>query len=1008
MFTISRRAASISRPECVTALLTLLLVIIPTSAQQKRNEYSADFWTTDEGLPQNQVRSILQTRDGYIWLTTNDGLVRFDGVRFRVFGKGNTTGVESNRFNSLHEDADGGLWAGTEDGGLTRYTSGRFQSFTTAQGLPNNIVRGVWDDEASGLLVGTVGGLARWRRDDPQHLVSLRLEGAPPVTAGSFSNTGSFWVSVPGQVLRFTATTRETFIPPSEARADFAAIAVHEDAGNVWAGARDGRLFRFDQHSWIIYGEKEGLPGRRITTIYKDRSGRLWVGTLGSGLYMFEGDRFVAYLAADGTDSEAVECVYEDREGTIWLGTRNRGLARLRVKPVTTYGKRDQLSSDNVYTVHEDSAGRVWIGTWPGGLNMIVKGVVTDYTRKLGRRLTYVTALHEDRQGRLWVGNLHGVGWLKDDRFTDMSDQLGVSGSAVQVIQEDRAGMLWIGTNRGLVRFDGAQLTRYTTRDGLPGENIKDILQSATGALWIASYGGLARLNDDGKSFVAVTEREGLSSNHVRTLYEDADGKLWVGTYDGGLNVLRDGHVLARLTTAEGLFSDGIFRILEDSAKNFWMSTNRGIFRIARSELDQFAAGQITRVTSVAYGRADGMASAECNGGHQPAGWRTRDGKLWFPTQAGVAVIDPQSITLNSLAPAVVIEGALLDRVSSSLTPELRVTPDRENVEISYTGLSFVKPEQVRFRYRLEGVDSDWVEAGTRRVAYYSHLPPGSYSFKVTAANSDGVWNTQGASMQVVVVPPFYRTWWFLTLCVVSIVSAAVVFYERRVARLRNERETQAAFSRQLIDSQETERKRIAAELHDSIGQSLTIIKNRAALSLSRKSDHEGAVEQLGEISEAASYAIEEVREIAHDLRPIQLDQLGLTKGIESMLEKASDPDTLRIAYDLDPLDGVLDKEQEINLYRIVQEAIANIIKHADASEASVALKRRDHSVEVVVSDNGKGFSASGGERRRGFGLLGITERARMLGGQSVVNSAPGRGTTVSVKINLKERMNGR
>jgi signal transduction histidine kinase/ligand-binding sensor domain-containing protein len=1007
MFTASRRAASFSiRRACAPALLAVLFVITSTSAQQARNQYRADFWTTDEGLPQNSVRSILQTRDGYLWFTTNDGLVRFDGVRFRVFGKGNTPGVVSNRFTSLHEDAQSELWAGTEDGGLTRYSSGRFQAFTTADGLPNNYVWAVWDDAASGFVVSTRGGLARWRRDQPEQIVPFRLDGAPPVDEGTFSNTGSFWAFEPDRALRFTGDTREAFGPLPAVRPDIAVTSVHEQADDVWVGASDGRLFRLDKLSWVVYGGKEGLPARRITTIYGDRRGRLWVGTLGGGLYLFEAGRFVSYLPAEGSDSEAVECVYEDREGTIWVGTRNRGLARLRSRAVTTYGKRDGLSSDNVYTVYEDRGGRVWIGTWPGGLNMIANGTVTDYTRKLALPLHYVTALHEDRQGRLWVGWLKGAGWLKDGRFTDMSDQLGVSGSAVQVIQEDRAGTLWVGTNRGLVRFDGTQLTRYTTRDGLPGDNVKDILQDASGALWIATYGGLARLGNDGRGFVAVTEREGLSSNHVRTLYEDADGTLWVGTYDGGLNVMRDGRVTARLTTADGLFSDGVFRILEDGDNHFWMSSNRGIFRISRSELGEFAAGRRTRVTSVAYGRADGMASAECNGGHQPAGWRARDGRLWFPTQEGVAIIDPQSITSNTLAPPVVVEGALLDREPSSLTPELRVTPDRENVEISYTGLSFVKPEQVRFRYRLEGVDSDWVEAGTRRVAYYSHLPPGSYTFTVTAANSDGVWNTQGATVRVVVVPPFYRTWWFLTLCVASIGAAGLLVHQRRVARLKSAREVQAAFSRQLIDSQETERKRIAAELHDSIGQSLAIIKNRAALSLSRTGDHEAAVEQLGEISEAASHAIEEVREIAHNLRPIQLDQLGLTKAIQSMLERASDPETLRIAYDLDPLEGVLDKEQEINLYRIVQEAIANVIKHAGATEASVALKRRDRSVEVVVRDNGKGFAV--GEGRRGFGLLGITERARMLGGEPVVNSTPGRGTSISVSINLKERVNGR
>ena len=1006
MFRTSRRAASFSiRRACAPALLALLFVIIPTSAQQARNQYRADFWTTDEGLPQNSVRSILQTRDGYLWFTTNDGLVRFDGVHFRVFGKGNTPGIVSNRFTTLHEDAQGDLWAGTEDTGVTRYTIGRFQSFTTAEGLPHNRILAVWDDAASGVVIGTIGGPARWRRDQPDQIVPFRFEGAPPGGQGTFSDAGSLWAFQLDHAVRFTGDKREEFGPLPGMRPGVEAISIHDEAGDVWIGASDGRLFRLDNLSWIVYGGKEGLPGRRITTIYKDRQGRHWIGTLGGGLYLFESGRFVAYLPAEGTDSEAVECVYEDREGTIWLGTRNRGIARLSARPVTNYGKRDQLSSDNVYTVYEDGEGRMWIGTWPGGLNMIVNGIVTDYTRKLGLPLHYVTALHEDRLGRLWVGSLKGVGWLKDDRYTDMSDKLGVSGSAVQVIQEDRDGRLWIGTNRGLIRFDGAQPTNFTTRDGLPGDNVKDILQSASGALWIATYGGLARLGNDGRSFVALTERDGLSSNHVRTLHEDANGTVWVGTYDGGLNALRDGRVAARLTTANGLFSDGVFRILEDGANNFWMSSNRGIFRIARSELDEFVSGRSTRVNSVAYGRADGMESAECNGGHQPAGWRARDGRLWFPTQEGVAVLDPKLITSNSLAPPVVVEGAMLDRQASSITPELRVTPDRENVEISYTGLSFVKPEQVRFRYRLAGVDSDWVEAGTRRVAYYSHLPPGSYTFNVIAANSDGVWNTRGASVRVVVVPPFYRTWWFLALCVVSIAAAGVLFYERRLARLKSARETQAAFSRQLIDSQETERKRIAAELHDSIGQSLTIIKNRAALSLSRTSDHEGAFEQLGEISDAASCAIEEVREIAHDLRPIQLDQLGLTKAIESLIEKASYPEALRFAHDLDPLDGVLNKEQEINLYRIVQEAIANVIKHSGATEASVALKRRDRSVEVIVRDNGKGFAA--GDGRRGFGLRGITERARMLGGQPIVNSSPGRGTSVSVTINLKERMNG-
>jgi signal transduction histidine kinase len=344
----------------------------------------------------------------------------------------------------------------------------------------------------------------------------------------------------------------------------------------------------------------------------------------------------------------------------------------------------------------------------------------------------------------------------------------------------------------------------------------------------------------------------------------------------------------------------------------------------------------------------------------------------------------------------------------------VQINPGQENLEIRYTGLSFSKPEYVRFRYRLAGVDKDWIEAGSRRSAYYAHLAPGTYEFKVVAANSDGIWNNEGATLSVVVHPPFWRTWWFLTLVTLVVVGAAILMYESRLLRLRHAHAAQESFSRQLIESQEQHRKKVAAELHDGLGQSLAIIKSRAALSLREPADHEKAIEQLEEISEAAAHAMDEVREIAFNLRPYQLDRIGLTRALQTMLHKTADANAINFKIEVDEVDGVFEKESEINLYRIVQESVGNIVKHAEATEAKVVIKKNEKEIAISIQDNGKGFHPEAASihepGRGGFGLFGIAERVRMMSGQHVISSAPGAGTTVTIKFDLKnqgERTNG-
>jgi signal transduction histidine kinase len=401
------------------------------------------------------------------------------------------------------------------------------------------------------------------------------------------------------------------------------------------------------------------------------------------------------------------------------------------------------------------------------------------------------------------------------------------------------------------------------------------------------------------------------------------------------------------------------------------------------------------------------MVVGETNGGGQPTGLKARNGWLWFPMIKGAVAIDPE--IMNTQPPPVVIEQVRLDGVALPPSQPIRIPPGKRDLEIHYTALSLSRPEQVVFKYELNGLDSDWVNAGTRRTAYYPHLPPGIYTFKVIADNGEGVWNERGQSLQINVLPPFWSTWWFLTLVTLALIGLATLAYRIRAIRWKQAHAAQEAFSRQLLASQEAERQRIAAELHDSLGQSLLIIKNRAVLALTSFPDPESTREQLEEISAGASQAVEEVREISYNLRPYQLDRFGLTKALKALCVQASKSSGIQITADVDAIDGIFSKEAESSIYRIVQEAVNNIIKHSMAGEAALVLRRADETLLLNIHDNGQGFrptaeanSAEAGTA--GFGLIGIAERVRMLGGTYNLESSASQGTTITIRFPIPER----
>ena len=1003
---IANRASTARRPHYEYAARVCRLTALLGAAASASAQYHIDSWTTENGLPQNIVRDICQTPDGYLWLATMDGLVRFDGARFVVFNRSNTPGIPGNRFTSLYCTRNGEVWAGTESTGVTRYRQGRFTTYTTRQGLPSDYVSSFNVDDGDHFWALSQGSVVEWD-DGRSRFIELPSEKSKYSYYLSSGVRFGFW-GINGEDLRLFVRGKVLhYALPRDWPREGQTVACQDLGGTIWLARPDGRLAKLADGRWVDVFRAPGAQTRpsaraNVSTTYRDPRGNLWeievAADPGLGLA-------TALILPSGGQSQkiAFNSFFEDREGSAWLGTNGQGLYRIRKQAISVLSKEGGLPDQNIYPIYQDRAGAIWIGTWSGGLARVSGGKITIFSLADGLLSRRINSIYEDHDRILWVATAVGLQKMLKGRFEAVQNETLRGRSGPRTIHQDPQGTLWFGTEQGLVRCQNGRWNVFTTKDGLAGNDVRVIIDGRDETLWIGGYGGISCLKHG--IFKGWTQSDGLPSNAVRSLYEDPDGVLWIGTYDGGLGRLQNGK-FTRYTMREGLFNNGVFQILEDSRGFLWMSCNRGIYRVRKQQLNELAAGKGSTITSVAYGKSDGMRNAECNGGLAPAGIRARDGKLWFPTQDGVVVMDPNAVVSNPAPPPVVIESVLLDREPRPLDRAIRVSPGNENLEIEYTALSFINSERIRFRYQLEGLDRDWVDAGTRRTAYYSHPPPGNYRFRVIAANSDGVWNLQGQSIPIAVLPSVYRTWWFLTLA--SLVGAGVVVlaWQYRVSHLQRANALQQAFSRQLIDSQESERQRIAGELHDSLGQTLLIIKNRATLALRSLGDRESAQEQLDEISASASDAIEEVRTIAYNLRPYQLDRFGLTKTIEAMYKQAARSSGISFTTELEPLDGVFSKQDEISIYRIVQEAVNNIVKHSQASEAQVVIERQQEAVELRIRDNGRGFASVAAQAypgRGGFGLIGMAERVRMMGGSFAVDSSAGEGTTIVIKLSVPQ-----
>ena len=988
-------------------------------------DYGRQSWAMENGLPQNSVHALLQTRDGYMWLGTEAGLVRFDGNAFAVFDRTSNPSLPGADIRCLTETKDGALWIGTSDG-LARLKDGAVTAFTTGDGLPGNSVRGVVQTLNHDVWVWTDSGLARLHDGSFKADVNF---GRPTgtITSVAADDTGNLWISTTNDVASWTdgkwlplaekpAGSGRTLVasafdesiivanpsgafesrkggwrriaPTSSLASDPIEFLV--DLPHGWAAASKSTLVVLGGNTAVAHlSTAKELPGSRIQILFTDHQGSLWIGTNG-GLCRWIDGKVQKLPVTDTLASASILSLLEDREGNMWVGTETGGLHILRDQRFRTIGTHEGLSSDDTTTVVEDASGVLWVGTRGSGLNAVTQNAngtlsAKTYTVRDGLTSNVILSLAAASNGDLWVGTPDGLSLIRHGRIDSFTSADGLPDDFVRSLLVDADGSLWVGTRRGLTHWPGApsrqRMETFTQAKGLGSDLVGAMTRDSRGNLWIATLAGLSRLQD-GK-IANYTTANGLSSNVVTSLLSRTDGTLFVGTQDHGWSVWNGERFSAAKPGSQDATS--IHAIVADDHNHLWFATGTGI---ARCDLTQ------TTDCShwIEFGPADGLRSRETTINSHPSAWRSRDGHLWFATPKGLVEIDPMHFPVNSVPPPVVVERFAADDIDQPLhVTSVGIPAGHSHFQFDYAGLSFVAPQKVRYRYMLDGFDRGWTDAGSQRVAYYTNIPPGRYTFRVQAANNDGLWNAQGAALQFELRPHFYQTLWFYILLAMATAALIALFLKRRL--FLAEREFKAVLG---------ERSRIAREIHDTLAQGYVGISVQLEVlsELLRQNKVEAASKQLDTARGYIREGLADARQSIWALRSQDTGENTLPVRLRRATEQADGHGT-EASFSLYGAYRPMAPDMEREYMRVAQEAIHNVKKHAGAQHLSVRLDYAPAEIALEVRDDGRGFvvdrdsSSSPGH----YGLTGMRERAASIGGALEVTSELGLGTTVRLSM---------
>jgi ligand-binding sensor domain-containing protein/signal transduction histidine kinase len=996
---------------------------------QPGNPFIIDVWTMDEGLPQNTVTSIVKSHDGYLWFGTLDGLVRFDGAApkgFTTFDETKNLGLDNSWIVQLFEDREGQLWVGTETAGVVLLKDGRFVSQGIGKGMSEQRLAAACQDRNGAVWLYTADGQL-WRylkgvfntftvdRGRRSLCRALIAESSGPVWVGTDARQDAIGPNLdPGSLDLPVAQS----LPVG--RLDY---LLSSPRGGYWRLA-NGRVRKIAEN-----GEERDLEpyawsrSINVTSACEDPAGNLWVGTRGAGMYEFATDGKVLRLSTqEGLSSDVILSLYADPDGSLWVGTDAGGLNRVKRR---VFEVANGSAGMAVQSVCEDAAGGLWIASNGNGLIYSKGDTIKKYDATLGLEISSIWSVYVDRQQRVWAGTWRqggaGLFRLQDGQFQSVSaDGPGVPAALsgnIHAIYQDRHTNLWVGTQSGLARWDEREWTMFTTANELSANDVQAITDDNEGNLWIGTAGGGLNRLRDGK-FKAYHKQDGLPSENVSSLYMDGDGVLWIGTLGGGLGRF-DGVKWTRYTKSEGLSSNSIGYLVEDGQEDgqsyLWIGSLDGIMRVQKKDLNEFARKASNFIRCRVYHKLDGLPTRECTVGSQPGGCVGRGGRVWLPTAKGVVSVDPRQLHSNAKPPPAVIVSLLIDNVPVTtnalvtiLPQPVIVPPGKEHLEIHYTSINLAASDEGLFRFRLQNHELQWTEAGASRVAHYSSLPPGHYFFQVQACNEDGVWDTVGCSLELIVQPPIWRTWWFLSASAAGLIGmiVAVVHYlstqklQRELARLAQQ------------DALEKERARIAQDIHDQLGASLTQVSLLGELLESDKDSPQEVEAHARQISQTARETTRVLDEIVWAVNPSNDTLDGLVTYACKYAQEYLSVAGLRYRLDVpEQLPGtVIPPEFRHNVFLTFKEAITNVVRHAGATSVWVRLRLGPGTFVLEIQDDGRGIVKLDEKVLRARnGLRGMTKRMEAIGGSFSFEPAPERGTLARLTAPLRnDEVSGR
>ncbi len=977
----SSLAASLIRFLCAAACcVPLALQAEASSSSKPLTEYTHTVWTHKDGIPSAFIYSIAQTQDGYLWLATTDGLVRFDGVRFvhwrpktghtallgvvrslcaardgslwigtavglvgHIRGDDLTTSSIGAQIEAMLEDRDGRIWVTTETS-LLRFHAATQEQIGTAVPLPGPFLSGPLQDKSGSILFSTDSGV-------------LRLDPRGPQVRFERIVKGRFWLSEDAGGTIWITNAHRFSQPLSEGQA----ISVNGMASNPF----------------------------NVRTVLRDSEGNTWIGTLGQGLVRLRADskgvqKAEKFTERDGLSTEFVWCLLEDREHNIWVGTQN-GLNRFRDEKVVTLTRREGLASDNVDALAAGPNGTIWASTSIG-----VTRIDSEH-RDLHLSGAAVMGLYTDRENTLWAGTNRGVVRAANGKWRYLPMPTGIQLQNVTVITEDHEKGVWLfDTHKGLYRWADGRITDFSNEPLLKGKSILAARADGIGRVWFGlNEGGVVVF--DSNRFHLYSESDGLAGGSVNTVHIDDNAIVWIGT-ERGLSRF-DGQQFVTWNIANGLPGERILWILSDNEGRIWLGYSTGVACISRSELDLAAKDSSHRVAYSFLDDGDGLKGNPDRGWQSPA-VRASDGKLWFRTSEGVAIIDPQDLTRNRVAPPVHVERLVADGVAVDATQPVRLRPLTRDIEIDYTALSLAEPRKVLFRYRLEGFDSGWRDAGTRRQAFYTNLRPHAYRFRVLACNNDGVWNESGATLDFDLLPAFYQTRSFLLLCAVVLIILAWGAYRLRVWQVTTQ-------LHERFEERLKERTRIAQELHDSLIQDVMGISLQIEVTDELLPANFPAKQPLARALGLCKSALAAGRRALNELRAAPLSAADLVKSFSQLANDLTGDGGTKIDVIVEGRERPLKALAGNDVQQVGRQAITNALQHAHARRIHILLSYGEQQLRLRVQDNGCGMSEETLNSRRAghYGMAGMQERAERLRGSISVTSRIGEGTEVNLWI---------